>query len=230
VAAGSKKIIKEALGSRVAADLREAIVLGEIPASQHLVEAELALRYGVSRGPIRDAFKILHAEGLVENQRQGVIVTGIGVEDINEIYSLRGILEELAIRLVMEKGSAISLDALEHAVQDMMQAAVEKNPEKFGLADIDFHNALCLLSGHRRLADVWKQYKEIMMTLLRLTIFQNNNLDVNAARHMEFFELIKTGNYALAQKELAEHLEGSRQRMVAVWTQAIQNAETGVPR
>lgn len=215
-------IVRESLGPRVAAGLRQAIVIGDLPAGERLIEADLAERYGVSRGPVRDAFRILQAEGLVESRRQGVVVTGIGSDDINELYSLRGTLEALAVRLVMKGGETISLSRLESTVRDMERAADAKDPEEFGLADIDFHNEICALSGHRRLTDVWQQYKEIMMTLLRLTVFLHQNLEANAAKHRELFDLIKVGDPIAAEAELANHLEGSRLRMVTVWEQALE--------
>lgn len=219
-------IIRESLGPRVAAGLREAIVMGDLPEGERLIEADLAERYGVSRGPVRDAFRILQAEGLVESRRQGVVVTGIGPDDINELYSLRGTLEALAVRLVMKGAETTSLARLDDTVQAMERAAGAKDPEAFGLADIDFHNEICALSGHRRLTDVWQQYKEIMMTLLRLTVFLHQNLDANAVKHRELFDLIKAGDPTAAEAELANHLEGSRQRMVTVWETALDRRRT----
>lgn len=215
-------IVRESLGPRVAADLREGIVIGDLPAGTRLVEAELAGRYGVSRGPVRDAFRILQAEGLVESARQGVVVTGIGPDDINELYSLRGALEALAVRIIMNGGDRISLARLEATIEAMEAAAEANDPHGFGEADIDFHNQLCTLSGHRRLTDVWEQYKEIMMTLLRLTVFLHQDLDASAAKHRDLFALIKAGDPVVVEAELANHLEGSRKRMVTVWEQALE--------
>jgi DNA-binding FadR family transcriptional regulator len=61
-----------------------------------------------------------------------------------------------------------------------------------------------------------------MMTLLRLTVFLHQNLEANAAKHRELFDLIKAGDPIAAEAELASHLEGSRQRMVTVWEQALE--------
>lgn len=217
-------IVRESLGPQVAAGLREAIVAGEMPAGARLIEAELAERYGVSRGPIRDAFRILQAEGLVEGARQGVVVTGIAATDINELYSLRGALEGLALNRLMQT-SGVQLGALEAAVTRMQYAADAGDLENFGLADIEFHNTICVLSGHRRLADVWEQYKEIMMALLRQTIFaKNHDLQASSEKHLALFRLIRDGDPVAAGAELTAHLEGSRQRMVQFWQQATRRA------
>ena len=222
----STVIVRESLGPRVAADLREAIVIGDLPAGDRLVEADLANRYGVSRGPVRDAFRILQAEGLVESRRQGVVVTGIRPDDINELYSLRGALEALAVRIIMDGGDSVPLARLESTVEAMEEAARANDPHGFGEADIDFHNQLCALSGHRRLTDVWEQYKEIMMTLLRLTVFLHQDLDASAAKHRDLFDLIAEGDPVAVEAELASHLDGSRKRMVTVWEQALERRRT----
>lgn len=219
-------IVRESLGPRVAASLREAIVIGDVSAGERLIEAELAERYGVSRGPVRDAFRILQAEGLVESRRQGVVVIGIGPDDINELYSLRGALEALALGLMMGGAREIGISDLEKTVERMQRAADARDPDLFGLADIDFHNTICVLSGHRRLTDVWERYKEIMMTLLRLTVFLHQDLHASAAKHRELFDLIKGGDPREVEAELARHLEDSRQRMVKVWEHALERRRT----
>lgn len=215
-------IQRESLGPRVASALREAIAAGELQPGERLIEVDLAEQFGVSRGPVRDAFRILQAEGLVESQQPGMVVTGIKPEDINELYSLRGALEALAIGMVTSRADAEQMARIGSFI-DKMQAAADRNdPAAFALADIDFHNEICVLSGHKRLADVWQQYKETMMTLLRLTIFLDQDLHVSAASHRELFDLIKSGNPAAAESELENHLEGSRKRMVQVWEKALE--------
>lgn len=221
-------IQRESLGPRVAAALREAIAAGDLQPGARLIEVDLAEQFGVSRGPVRDAFRILQAEGLVESQQPGMVVTGIGPDDINELYSLRGALEALAVRLVAERCDAGQFERIGRHIERMQQAADASDPAAFALADIDFHNEICVLSGHKRLADVWQQYKETMMTLLRLTFFLDQDLQISTAKHRELFELIRAGDPGAAETELANHLEGSRRRMVQVWQRALERRRTAI--
>jgi DNA-binding GntR family transcriptional regulator len=215
------QIVRESLGPQVAAELRNRIVAGELRAGERLIEAELADLYGVSRGPIRDAFKILLAEGLVDDRRQGVVVATIDAGDINDLYSLRGALEGLALRRFMQAGDPQQLGQLKATVDRMEKAALANELEAFGEADIEFHNTLCLLSGHKRLADAWRQYRAIMMALLRQTIFvKDHDLPASHAKHMVLYKLIEDGLEEEASAELVTHLEGSRQRMVRLWEQS----------
>lgn len=215
-------IQREALGPQVANALREAIAAGEFVRGERLIEVDLAEKFGVSRGPIRDAIRILQLEGLVESQPPGMVVSGIDEEAINEVYSLRGAIEGLAVRLSVERPGDSRYDELERYVVAMERAAANDDPSGFAQADVAFHNAICLSSGHRRLADVWQRYEAIMMTLLRLTISLDQDLSASAAHHRALLDLIKAGDAVTVENELAAHLEGSRARMVKVWERALE--------
>ncbi|RYG84872.1 MAG: GntR family transcriptional regulator [Alphaproteobacteria bacterium] len=218
-------IQREALGPKVAGALREAIAKGEFVRGERLIEVDLAERFGVSRGPIRDAFNILQAEGLVESQQPGIVVIGIDQESINELYSLRGAIEGLAVRLAVARSDKSGLDEIHHHVEAMQRAADAADPSSFARADVAFHNQICLLSGHKRLADVWQRYEAIMMTLLRLTVSPDQNLLASADKHRQLLELIKSGDSDAAETELTIHLEGSRARMVKVWERALERRQ-----
>lgn len=214
-------IQREALGSQVANALREAIAAGELVPGQRLIETDLAEMYGVSRGPVRDAMRILQIEGLIESQPPGMVVVGIDEEAIGEIYSLRGAIEGLAIRLAVERCDEEMASRLLKHVDLMERAASSDNAALFAQADVAFHNEICLVSRHRRLADVWQRYEPIMMTLLRLTISLNQDLVASAGKHRELTDLIRSGDPDAAEAELSRHLDGSRERMVAVWERAL---------
>lgn len=218
-------IHREALGSQVAAALREAIAAGELARGERLIEVDLAAQYGVSRGPIRDAIRILQLEGLVENGSGGVTVAGFDQDAINEIYSLRGAIEGLAVRLIAGRRSDDDHERLAHHVADMERAANADDPASFAQADIAFHNEICRVSRHKRLADVWQRYKAIMMTLLRLTLSPDQDLKASAAKHRKLLDLIKAGDPHAAEAELADHLDGSRARMVKVWEHALKKRQ-----
>ena len=215
-------IQREALGSQVAAALREAIAAGELMRGERLIEVDLAEQFGVSRGPIRDAIRILQLEGLVESQSPGMVVTGIDQDGINEVYSLRGAIEGLAVRLVVARRDDGRYEDLTRHVEAMERAAAANDPAGFAQADVAFHNEICRISGHRRLADVWQRYEAIMMTLLRLTISLDQDLSASAASHRGLLDLIRAGDVDTAATELADHLEGSRARMVKVWERALE--------
>ena len=94
-----QELKRKNLALDVATLLRELIARGDLPPGTHLVEVEMAKKLGVSRGPLREALRILESEGLVKSYPgRGSFVSEISERDILEIYSLRTILEEEAIR------------------------------------------------------------------------------------------------------------------------------------
>lgn len=215
-------IQRESLGPRVAAELRIAIAAGEFAPGERLIEVDLAEQFGVSRGPIRDALRILQAEGLIEHQLPGMVVIGIDHDSINEIYSLRTAIEGLAIRLAVARYDESKFGEIKRVVDTMQRAAETNDAAAFAQADVAFHNEIFVLSGHKRLADIWQQYQAIMMTLLRLTISLDQNLLQGAEKHRVLLDLIRSGDTAAVETELVNHLEGSRTRMVAVWERALE--------
>src|SRR5690606_5344575 len=100
-------------------------------------------KFGVSRGPIRDAFRILQVEGLIESQRPGMVVIGIDHDGINEIYSLRGAIEGLAMRLAMTRYDERKFSEIYRHVDSMQRAAEATDPAAFAQADVAFHNEIC---------------------------------------------------------------------------------------
>ncbi|MGY1550426.1 GntR family transcriptional regulator [Microbacterium sp. A588] len=211
------KVVREALGTQVANHIRDAIVRGDLGAGERLVETEFADSLNVSRGPVRDGFRILESEGLIAKQGQGYLVQSLDERDIRELYSLRGALESLATSMTMALEKTPDLDAMRAVVEAMGRAADDRDSDEFARVDVIFHSMLCDLSGHRRLAAVWRQYEPITMALLRVTVLVDDDLHVTTARHALLIDLIEAGDSAAVLAELEDHLDGSRERMLEAW-------------
>lgn len=219
------KVVREALGTQVANHIRDAIVRGDLVAGERLVETEFAESLNVSRGPVRDGFRVLEAEGLIAKQGQGYLVQSLDERDIHELYSLRGALESLAMSMTMALEKKPDLVALRAVVEAMSNAADAGDSDEFARVDVIFHSMLCDLSGHRRLAAVWRQYEPITMALLRVTVLVDDDLRVTTARHGLLIDLIEAGDSAAVLSELEDHLDGSRERMLEAWrTSAARRA------
>ena len=103
--------------------LREAILSGELKPGQALTEMDLARQLGVSRAPIREALRILNSEGLVETiPYRGTTVTRLSRVDIEEIYSMRMLLESYALERVMAAGDPALYQQLRGMVGEMISA------------------------------------------------------------------------------------------------------------
>lgn len=206
---------RKAYGELVTEHLRDAIVRGELGRGHRLVEEQLAERYGVSRGPIRDALRRLELESLVESQGNGTYVIGITESDIDELYSLREAIETLAADLALKRGRAEDWQEMARLVARLDEAADAGDGDAFAAADIQFHSLIYTFSGHRRLADVWYQYSPMLTTLLRTTVLVDADLHQSAAKHHILLDLMMSGDHPAVSAEIRDHLEGSHQRMLA---------------
>jgi DNA-binding GntR family transcriptional regulator len=141
-------LVKQSL----AAALRERIVTGEIEPGEVIVERKWAARFGVAQGSVREALNILTAEGFVQKDHgHRARVTELTREDVEQIYQMRGSLEGLAARLIVEQQKDLS--KMEKAWTEMQRAAAAEDIKGLLTADLDFHLTLCDLSGNRFLKE-----------------------------------------------------------------------------
>ncbi|MFI6594698.1 GntR family transcriptional regulator [Nonomuraea sp. NPDC050536] len=145
---------RRGLADEVADQIREAIFAGVYAPGAQLREVELSGQLDVSRGPVREALLRLEREGLVHGEwHRGTTVTALSAEDVAELDSLRGALEQLAVQLVVTQASDEDLTAVEKAAARMDRAADEHDMVR---CDIAFHDAVYAAARHRRLEEAWQ--------------------------------------------------------------------------
>ncbi len=145
---------KESLVDLAKRTLQLWIVKGEYQPSQKLKEEEIATRLGISRPPVREAFKALEVEGLVVRKpRRGVFVTEMTGKDVWEAYTLKASLYELSAELAVDRISPQNIRALERIVGEM-EATVQSRPVdllRYQQLHQHFHRIIMEASGNRRL-------------------------------------------------------------------------------
>jgi len=139
--------------SMVTERLRDSIVNGSLAPGSQLSEAELATRFGVSRGPVREALQRLIQEGLVRAEpHRGVFVPVLTDADVRDIYLAREALESAALQqIIATSRSEAAADALDEQVALMAKAEAADDWEAVGRHDLDFHTALVAATGSERL-------------------------------------------------------------------------------
>lgn len=206
----------ESLGAQVARVLRQRIVRGELAPGSRITEEALAEEFSVSRGPIRDALTQLSFEKLVEVQRpRGVYITGLTRDDVDQLYSLRGALEQLALSRAMRVDDVSRWAAMAAAVARMGEAADGGDHAAFVTADLEFHSEIYALADHPRLHGAWDQYLPTFAALLEVTINHDEDLHESASDHVRLMEVMRAGNPADASTVLSAHLDGARDRMLS---------------
>lgn len=204
------------LGAQVAQRLREMILRRDLPDGMRLVEEELAGRFDVSRGPIRDALKQLEREGLVAVRKRAAYVVGLTTEDIGHLYDLRKALELLAVDSVVRHATDEQFSQMHACVERMREAAVDDDHPAFADADVDFHGLLFTISGNRRLADVWHQYMPILATILQSAVGQEERLHTSAEDHARLLGMLRAADDGVPA-EVGDHIDRARARMITAY-------------
>ena len=187
--------------------IREAIRSGKLKPGERLVEMQLAEEMQISRFPIREALRYLEKEGLVETiPFKGTHVAQFTERDMEELYSLRSALEELAVRILVENLDDKKTNELETIIQSMQQASQTGNLNQMISEDLRFHQAICELSGHRKLLEVWQTLESQLQVFLTIEkdFFETAYLYVST--HDPIMDAIKQRNVKKAEKAIRDHL------------------------
>ncbi|WP_104134906.1 GntR family transcriptional regulator [Cryobacterium sp. Y62] len=201
------------LGDQVANELRRQIITQSLQTGVLLVEEKLATDFGVSRGPIRDAIRILTQEGLVISTGRSASVVGLSAADIDELFTLRASLELLALRVALGEHADELDQNLARSLAAMTRAAETGDTAAFTRADVQFHSSFYAASHHRRLSDVWSQYQPTIENLLLVANLEHTGLPLALQSHVYLAGLIQTRAFQPASNELESHLDRSRLRV-----------------
>ena len=137
--------------------LSEAIIEGDLEGGQQLIEAKLQDQFGVSKSPIREAFRVLEKNGFVEIvPRRGTFVRKISEKDVKESFPIRANLEGLAAGLATARLSAGDIRKMEKALASMEKASRKPDHQKYLKHHVEFHNIFIEASGNDSLIDMLK--------------------------------------------------------------------------
>lgn len=153
---------------RIAGELRERILLGELQPGDLISETQWGPRLGAAQASVREAINLLVTEGLVRKEPGcSARVTKLTSEDIAQAYQVRQVLEGLAARLLAEQRA--DLTSLEQAIEAMNQAAQKQDLRRTVDADLSFHLQLCELPGNAFLA---LQARQVLVPVFAFTMIR----------------------------------------------------------
>ncbi|WP_238859158.1 GntR family transcriptional regulator [Clostridium sp. YIM B02569] len=186
--------------------LRKAIMNGSFQSGDRLVETSIAEGMGVSRTPVREAFRQLEIEGLAENvPRKGTIVKGISKRDILEIYQIREVLEGLAFRLACANISKERILELREMLLKMEQSINNNDIKEYWRLHSEFHSSIMYLSNNQRLIDQMKQIYEYLSKLRNFTLVMNKRRSIAMEEHKALIEAFEKKDEILAEQIGREH-------------------------
>ncbi len=209
-------VSQRSLSEEVADRIRDGIVTGRLEPGLHLLEADLSHAMEVSRSPVRDALAQLHHEGLVTLRRhRGAVVVSMSPRDIEDVYSLRRSLEELAVRLATERAGDDDLSALKRAAGPVSIGSAGAAARQFAEADIRFHDLIYQAAHHDRLYGCWSMLRpHIFRFLLTRNIANADYKLIYKDEHMALAQRIAARDSAAAADMIGHHLQGSYSRLV----------------
>ncbi|MGZ8580893.1 MAG: GntR family transcriptional regulator [Actinomycetota bacterium] len=197
--------------------IREQVLGGGFKQGEHLVEAKIAEQLNISRGPVREAFKLLRAEGLLkEEPRRGTFVVSLTAQDVREIYGLRAALEGRAGRMVARSQNPDTLAKLRELADEIDRAVASGDAVAVSRADLAFHEGLCELCGNSRIHEVFMRYVPTLRGLLRLDEHVLRSLDEISLQHRPFVDAIEAGDEEGAARLLNEHAEHAGEAIAGV--------------
>jgi GntR family transcriptional regulator of gluconate operon len=208
------------LTDRAADLLRRRIMSGDLRNGDPLIESQIARELGVSRGPVREALRVLQAEGLVrENARRSASVVNLSIDDVHEIYDLRAALETRAVRLLLATRAGTTDRALKHirsAVVALENACRDGDRTATARCDLAFHEAVCMSSGNRRLHAVFVSQSALLQPIVEAEErFYYKSLDKIAQEHIALLRVIEQGEAEAAEKAFDDHLRTASENMIS---------------
>jgi DNA-binding GntR family transcriptional regulator len=207
-------LYRESLPEKIAASLRDAFIADTLSPGSRLIEVELARQLGVSRTALREALRMLQSEGLIETRpNRGTFVAQISEQDIDEIYSLRSLLETYAVQLVAERSTPQEVEVLQAIVDRMNEATVAREMRRAADIDLELHNTIWEISGHQRLC----QFLSSIRSQIRMFFTVNTNLYESlvasaVSDHQEIVKAIRAHDGAAAAELMKGHLESAQRQ------------------
>ncbi len=204
------------LSQKVFEQLRAAILSGRLSPGTRLVEQRLADELDVSHIPVREALARLADEGLVDrNARRGSWVAQLTIEDLDEISSLRVLLEQFVAVRVQERWNAESERRLRAIVQEMRNAAGEGDVDRMRYADGIFHETLWELAEHRTLLELAARLRGRINSFVRAATLalSRDELEEHAATHDVLLDAIGSGVARKARHAMESHITTATKRV-----------------
>lgn len=203
------------------------IITGRLKPSDRVGEAQIAESLGISRSPVREAFKTLQAEGFLEfRPRRGVVVAPISLTDIWEVYSLQCEVYVFGLSLAWNRIGKAELGALRSIVEQMESIAQSRSPDIEAYQDLNhsFHYLPINLSGHRRLMALANSLHAQVKRFSAISLGGESTHLVRSARyHRRIYDCIERRDLPAATERLREHVD----KALALLTSRMAGGKSG---
>jgi len=206
---------KLSLHTQVYYQLKEYIISGQLKPGECLIEQTIAAQMSISKTPVREALRELVQEGLVvHHPRKGVTVMDITENDIEEITSLRAVIEGFGIGLYVSASKEDDKERLQEIVDEIYLAEKEKNYAKTADFDLKFHSFIIERTGHSRLIKAWKTLESQTRILLQMIEYYKIYQGYSGDSHKKLLDIIFAGDTEGAIVAVKDHILESGKNIV----------------
>mgnify|MGYP006168321477 CR=1 FL=1 len=193
-----------ALYEEVAELLRQRIFARELEPGSWIDELRIAEALGISRTPLREALKVLAAEGLVTMKvRRGAYVTEVSEKDLRDVYHLLALLESDAARVVAQNASADQLQQIESLHRELEQATADR--DRFFDINEAFHMLILELADNRWRDQMVADLRKVMKLNRHSSLFKEGRIAQSLAEHSAIVQALKDRQPELAAQRMQAH-------------------------
>jgi phosphonate utilization transcriptional regulator len=199
----------------VQAEVEALILSGELAPGEKLTELTLAARLGVSRGPIREAFRLLEEAGLVRTEKnRGVFVRQVPLAEALEIFDLRAAMDEWVGRRLATTATAAQLKELRQLVESMERAVKDEDATAYHRLNLQFHDRMVEMAGNAKLTSIYRRLIKELSLFRRFNLAASGLLPQSAHEHRQILKAIGAQDPAAAGAAMYDHVMESRQRTI----------------
>ena len=206
--------------------LKKAIITGEIPAGERIVETDYADRLHISRTPLREALRKLERDGLVEYvMRRGVVVRAFTMEDVREIYTIRNALEMLTLPYIIENATPEDIRSLREKLAEMDRLQEKDDVEGLSPLAREFHTQLTAISQQKRILRVIEGQDEYIRRFSAMAIRQENRRAAAHEEHHRLVDYVEAKDLKHFTSLMQHHIDRSMENCLAALAAQKQNRE-----
>jgi len=203
----SKILASRPLYEEVADQLRVRIFAHELAPGTWIDEQTLAKEFGISRTPLREAIKVLAAEGLITMKlRRGAYVTEVNRGDLEQIFTILSLLEGQAAKEAATKAQEKDLNELDDMHLRLEKAAADRNLEQFFEVNVRFHERIIAIANNPWLTDVIADLRKVLKLQRKDALSRTGRLQSSLSEHREILKALLKRDPIAADQAMRTHL------------------------
>lgn len=208
------KFEKTSIASSIADFLRNALINGLYKPGERLKEKDITKELNVSRTPLREAFRILQSEGLLNySSHHGVIVTPICKEDIKNLWEIRFALEIMATEKAIDNLTVQNIEELSN-IQDQIEKLDSNDKANIIQKNTFFHMYIINAAGNERLINIIKTTWTQIQVIQAVSLFKEGRFEKSCFEHRQLISAIKLKDKELARSYMQYHLKKGKEALL----------------